>query len=428
MHRTTAGLAFLSISRLATILIAGSCFWLIQPCIGGDWPQILGPNRNGEAIDEAKIPKWPSAGPERNWSYPVGQGYAGPAVVGNQVIVFHRVGDAERIESLDAASGESKWKADFSANYRGGVNPDLGPRCVPLIHGERVFAYGAAGGIYCVNLSDGKKLWTRAAYQDFDGQEGYFGAGSSPIVAAGKLIVNVGGKRAGLVAFDLATGKTDWQATDEGASYSSPTSATIEGQLRVIFVTRLNVVAIDPGNGEVCFRFPFGSRGPTVNGATPLVIGDRLFVSASYGVGANWSRITDNSANEIWANDEVMSSQYSTCVHREGFLYGTHGREDFQNGVLRCVEAATGEVKWTEQGFGVAHTTLVGSDLLILGIDGTLRLVEATPDAYRELAVAKVSSNITRPLPALSNGRFYFRDNAGQGGTLTCLQLRAATD
>lgn len=392
-------------------------------CQSGDWPQILGPARNGEAQNEPVIPKWPSSGPKTLWSYAIGQGYAGPAVAGNRVVVFHRVEDAERVEALDAATGKSLWKANFEANYRGGINPDLGPRCVPLIHKDRVYVFGAAGDLHCVSLSDGAKRWTRAAYQDFKGQEGYFGAGSTPIVAAEKLIVNIGGRGAGLVAFDLATGKTAWQVTDEGASYSSPTLAKVGGQSHAIFVTRLNTVSINPEDGEVRFRFPFGSRGPTVNGATPLVFGNQLFVSSSYGVGANASLISADGVKKLWANDNVMSSQYSTCVYRDGFLYGTHGREDYANGVLRCFEAKTGEVRWTEPGFGVAHTILVGDQLLLFGVEGRLRLAQVNPKAYVEVASARINEGTARSLPALSNGKFYFRDNGSPGSKLICLRL-----
>ncbi|MBI2477105.1 MAG: alcohol dehydrogenase, partial [Planctomycetia bacterium] len=140
-------------------------------------------------------------------------------------------------------------------------------------------------------------------------------------------------------------------------------------------------------------------------------------------IGANLSRISGNSATELWANDDVMSSQYSTCVYRDGFLYGTHGREDYSNGELRCFEAKTGAVKWAVPGFGVAHMMLVGEQLVLLGVDGKLRLAEVNSEAYRELAAAEVSSDITRSLPALSNGKFYFRDNSSSGGKLNCLQL-----
>jgi len=358
----------------------------------------------------------------------LGEGYAGPAVVGERVIVFHRVDDVERIEAFDVQTGESDWQADFEATYSGGVNPDRGPRCVPLVHGSHVYVFGAAGDLHCVELTSGKKRWTRAAYREFGGREGYFGAGSTPIVADGKLIVNVGGDEAGLVAFNLETGETVWKSTKEGASYSSPAAATIAGTKHVVFVTRLNTVSVNPANGDVRFRFPFGRRGPTVNGATPLLLDDRLFVSSSYGVGAKLSQLTATAAKEIWANDDVMSSQYSTCVHRDGYLYGTHGREDYNNGEYRCVAVDSGKIQWKKTGFAISHSILVGDQLLLLGVDGTLRLAKANPNRYEEIASAQVSTNLTRSLPALSDGKLYFRDNSGRSGKLICLELARKRD
>ena len=234
-RHTWNGLTIAPLLAMGLLLLAAA-----REVTAGDWPQILGPNRNGVARDEQPLQPWATRGPPILWKYPLGDGYAGPAVAGNRVVVFHRLTDQERVEALDATTGKPVWQANFPATYGGGINSDLGPRCVPLVHGKQVFVYGAAGDLHCVDWADGKKRWSRAAYQDFDGQEGYFGAGSTPIVAANKLIVNVGGRGAGLVAFDLQTGETLWQATDDDASYSSPCLATIDGQQMVIFVTRLN--------------------------------------------------------------------------------------------------------------------------------------------------------------------------------------------
>src|SRR5262249_12570199 len=154
---------------------------------------------------------------------------------------------------------------------------DDGPRCTPVIHGDSVFLLGPGGELACVAFETGKQIWHRQVYQEFKAPDGYFGAGSSPIVESEKLLLNVGGAGgAGLVAFSLTDGKTLWKATDEAASYSSPVATTIEGVRHLIFVTRLNVVSVDPANGEVRFRFPFGARGPTVNAANPLVLGDHV--------------------------------------------------------------------------------------------------------------------------------------------------------
>jgi outer membrane protein assembly factor BamB len=345
-------------------------------------------------------------------------------VVGNRAVVFHRVDAKERVECFDVETGKSQWQADFSASYAGGVNPDNGPRCVPLVHQGRVFAFGAAGELHCVGLSDGKKLWSRDPYSDYKGQEGYFGAGATPIVAGGKLLVNVGGSNAGIVAFDLDTGKTAWQATDDRASYSSPTTATIDGKTLVVFVTRLRCVAVDPINGKLLFELPFGKTGPTVNAATPLVVGEHLFLSASYGVGAQLLKLA-KTPQQVWSNDDSMSSQYTTCVFRGGNLFGIHGREDYRNGELRCIEAATGKVRWQVPGFGIGHLILVHDRLLILTTEGELVLAMASGDKYTELARASVSQATTRSLPALSNGRLFFRENTDSSGKLVCMPLPA---
>jgi outer membrane protein assembly factor BamB len=392
----------------------------------GDWPQILGPNRNGQAAAERLLERWPASGPAVLWRYPLGSGYAGAAAVGERVIVFHRVGAQERVESLAAGTGKSQWKADFPARYRGGVNLDQGPRCVPLVRGDSVYAFGAAGDLYAVALASGQPLWTRGLYADLGGDEGYFGAGSTPIFVGGKLLVNVGGRNAGLAALDPATGRTVWQASDEAASYSSPTAVPIQraeqSEEQAVFITRMNCVLVDPASGQTTTLFAFGKRGPTVNAAAPLFFGGKLFATSSYGVGATCATLDRGAATKLWANDETLSSQYSTPVEQQGFLYGNHGREDIGVAELRCVEAATGKVRWSQPGFGVAHAILADGKLLLQTADGRVLLVAADPAHYRELASARITGTPTRALPALAAGRLFVRTGEG-GGELVCLRV-----
>lgn len=395
---------------------------LLRSAAAGDWPQILGPGRNGHAQGEKLSDSWPAGGPSVLWRYPLGSGYAGAAVAGDRVIAFQRVGSSERVECLAANDGRSQWKADFAATYRGGVDPDTGPRCVPLLAAGVAYCLGAAGDLHAVELSSGKKLWSRALYADYAGDEGYFGAGSTPILISGKLLVNVGGRGAGIVALDPSTGKTAWQASDEAASYSSPAAAKVGGRDVAVFITRLSCVVADPAKGRVTKLFPFGMRGPTVNAATPLILDDKVLATASYGVGATLAPLSNDSAKPVWSSDNAMSSQYSTPVEREGFLYGIHGREDQGVAELRCIEAATGKVRWSQKGYGIAHLIRAGDKLLLQKADGQLALAAADPAAYRELASARVASVPTRALPALSNGRLYVRTGSG-GGELICLEV-----
>jgi outer membrane protein assembly factor BamB len=288
-----------------------------------------------------------------------------------------------------------------------------------VIHDGRVYCLGADGLLACLSRDSGKELWTRQLATDFEIPDSYFGAGSTPLVEGGLLLVNVGGRgRAGIVAFRLDDGKTAWQATDEGASYSAPIATTIAGKRHAIFVTRLNVVSLDPATGKTHFEFPFGKRGPTVNAAVPLMCEDKLFVTASYGIGSVMSKIDADRATEIWSGQD-MASQYTTCVYEGGVLYGCDGRADQPPAHLRALDAKTGRVLWSEDEFGVAHLLLAGDKLLALKDDGTLVLAAASKEKFTALASAKVLESTTRAIPALAGGLLYVRDT----DTLKCLEV-----
>ena len=377
----------------------------------GEWPQILGPHRNGQADDERLFAEWPADGPAMVWQCEVGSGFAGAAVLGGRTIIFHRVGGGLIAEARDAATGKPQWKFTTPTRYTSTISPDDGPRCVPLIAGRRAFVLGPAGELACLETDTGKRIWQRNVYQDFKAPDGYFGAGSSPIVEGDKLLINVGGgKGAGIVALSIADGKTLWTSTDELASYSSPVAVTLDGVRHVIFVTRLNVVSVDPADGSVRFRFPFGARGPTVNAANPVVLGDRVFVTASYGVGAVCAKIRRDRAEQLWASDDVMSSQYTTPVAKERLLFGIDGRQDVGVARVRAFDATTGKVAWTQEGFGTGNLILADGKLLALKTSGELVLVDPAPNGFKSLASARIFETTAQALAALSNGLLYARD------------------
>ena len=394
-------------------------FFVARPLTAGDWPQILGMHRNGVAVDEnlGEVPQIPN---EITWRHAVGEGYAGPAVVGDRVVVFHRVDDKERVEALEMDSGKPIWRQDFDAYYRPGVNPDTGPRCVPTIHDDVCVLFGAAGVAHAVNMKNGNRIWSRDLYADYQGRDGYFGAGSSPVVIHDRVLFNVGGTKAGVVALDLKTGKTAWATTNQGASYSSPITYSLDGKTYALFVTRLNAILIDVAVGNVVAQTPFGKRGPTVNAASPLAFEDRVFLTASYGVGAKLFQLRGNGFQPIWQNDTSLSSQYNTPVYFEGAIFGIHGREDLGTAALRCIAAKTGKVLWNQDDFGVAHLILAQKFLIALTIEGTAIVFDARQDRYREVSRAQVSQSTTRAIPALSNGRLVFRDM----NALKCIRLR----
>jgi outer membrane protein assembly factor BamB len=387
----------------------------------GDWPQILGPHRNGEADNETLADSWPSDGPKTVWQRPVGRGYAGLAVVGQTGVLFHRVEDEERVEAIDVATGKERWHFAIPTSYVSGISPDDGPRCVPIIHGDRVIVFGVQGTLACLRLGDGAKVWSQNTHAEFRATEGYFGAGSSPIVEGDKVIVNVGGAKtgAGVVAFSLSAGKVLWKVGREDASYSSPVAVTVGGTRHLIVETRATTYSLDPDSGKIRFQFPFGQRGPTVNGANPTVIGDHLFLTASYGVGAVYGRIHDASFDTLWASDDVLSTQYATCIADRGLLYGISGRDDVGKASLRLIDPASQKIVWEKADFGYGTLLKADGKLLAQKTDGGLVLIRCNPERYVELAAASIFTGKTFALPALSKGRVYVRDEH----TLKCLDL-----
>src|SRR5579862_8823489 len=225
-----------------------------------DWPQFLGPNRNGVYSDQDISSTWPAVGPSIAWSIEVGHGFAGPVVSNGKLILFHRKDDKERIECFDPATGKSVWASDYATDYSDDFGFDDGPRATPTIVDHRIYTFGAAGMLACWDLENGKQIWSVDSQKEFHSPKGFFGRACSPLVEGKVVIVNVGADGAGIVGFDKETGKMIWRSTDDAASYSSPVAATFAGKRRALVLTRVALVALDPESGKVVFSYHFRPR------------------------------------------------------------------------------------------------------------------------------------------------------------------------
>jgi outer membrane protein assembly factor BamB len=233
-------------------------------------------------------------------------------------------------------------------------------------------------------------------------------------------MANVGGANAGIVAFNAKTGKVEWTATGDAASYSSPVGATIAGQRYAIFLTRAGLAGIDPVSGAVRFQRAWRARAnASVNAATPVVVDNLIFISAEYGPGAAVLRLDGSTLTEAWASNDVLSNHYATSVYTGGVLYGFHGRQEFGQ-TLRAVDFRTGRVRWSEEKFGAGTVILAGDQLIVMREDGELMLAPATPAGFRPTARARVLSATVRAYPAIDAGFFFVRND----NTLVCLDLR----
>ncbi len=400
----------------------------LSPEPNTDWPQFQGPKRNLRGESKGLLRQFPPGGPKVLWKQAVGEGYAGPVIADGKLIIFHRLGAKETVQSLDAKSGKPIWKFDYVAEYRDGMGKGNGPRATPTIAGGYVYTHGVTGILYCLDFKTGKEIWKVDTQGQFGSRPGFFGRACSPLVVGDTVMLNVGGKSVGIAGFDRKTGKTRWKATSDEAGYASPTAARIPakgGKTYALFHTRDNLVVIEPATGKVLLSKRFRAQmHASVNAATPLVIDDLVFLSSSYGAGAVVLRLElgdgqAGKATELWSGDDILSNHYATSVHDNGFVYGFDGRQE-SGQRLRCIALKTGKIQWTKDNITPGTLMIADRKLLILNEEGELIIAPVSRRSFTVSARAKILDGRTRAYPALAGGLYYARD----GQQLICLDLR----
>jgi len=415
--------ALISNLRLIICIFAIVSPFSTFPYFAADWPQYLGPGRDAVYPDEALTRTWPSDGPKVLWrKRDIGAGMSGVVVAGGRVVLFHEVNRYDTIDCLDAKSGKAIWINSYASSFVPGYGSAAGPRATPAIDGGRVYTMGGHGVVVCTDFATGKTVWKIDTQKKYRASDGFFGMACSPLVEGDAVLLNIGGEAgAGIVALDKHTGGLLWKTLDDEASYSSPVMATLNGKRRAVFFARTGLAVVNPANGKIDFQTRWRARiHASVNAAAPLVAGDRIFVTSSYNTGALVLQVDGGGFNTVWSNDTSLSSQYASVMHRDGFLYGTHGRADVPPvPALRCVQLATGRVRWSVDDFGDCLMLLCGDRLLALMESGELVLGQATPAGWREISRAQVVGSGTRSQPALANGLLFVRDR----NQLVCLEV-----
>jgi outer membrane protein assembly factor BamB len=422
-----------------------------------DWPSFLGIRHNGTSAETRIRKNFPPAGPPLVWEMTKGTGYTSPAISGEQLVFLSRRGNQEVVDCLHPETGDRYWQHTYPTAFEDRYGYNNGPRSSPVIDGERVYVMGAEGALHCLHLPSGQVLWRRQLRDEFKVPQDFFGVASTPLVEGELLIVNVGAPGGPtVVGLDKLTGTMRWGAgTEWGASYASPIPANIHGKRRVFVFAggesrppSGGLIMLDPLTGRIDFTFPWRSKSyESVNASCPVVIGNYVFVSASYKTGGVMLEVTPELQPKVaWTTSE-FGLHFNTPIHKDGYLYGFDGRNE-PDASLACVEVKTGKIVWRatlewkesfqaggqqrEQMMSLYRGNLLHVDgrYLALGEFGHLLWMDLTAKGFKEGSRAWLfAARETWSLPVLSRGLLYVVQHGkdvlqGKSPRLLCYDLR----
>lgn len=382
-----------------------------------DYPRFLG--RGGHAVvDDVRLARdWSADPPRQLWRQPIGAGFSSFAVVGDYAVTQEQRGDDELVVCYHVPTGKPQWSHANRVRFQDRTGD--GPRATPTIDGLHVYALGATGILDCLDGATGELLWTHDTLGEHQLRNLEWGKSGSPLVYD-DLVVVTGGKsidgKSGpsLIAFNKTSGEQVWQSGHDNASYCTPELADLAEQRQIIIVNVLTVSAHDPADGQLLWEYSWPGQSVPAKASQPVPLaGDRLLLTAGYGLGAVLLKVEADSEGrlspaEIWKSKK-MKPQFANVVLHDGFIYG------LDDGVLACVELASGERKWRTGRYGHGQIMLVGDVILIQAESGEVVLVEATPRRHQELTRFAAIEGKTWNNPALSGRRLLVRNDQEAG-------------
>ena len=423
--------SFLILSLLCTASIS----------IADDWPQWRGPNRDGVWNETGIIEKFDSGEVKLRWRTPISSGYSGPTVADGRVFVTDRVVEPKQIERVlcfDSTSGKAIWKHEYPCPYIG-IGYTAGPRACVTIDDGHAYVLGAMGHLHCLDASKGQVVWKQDLNAGYEIQHKdraknrmpIWGISAAPLIFENLVILHIGGSDgACVVALDKQTGEEIWHALSDRASYSSPIVVRQNDRQVVVCWTGDSVAGLDPTSGEILWRFPFAPSRMPIGIATPIIGGDRLFVTSFYD-GSLMLRLGQDrfAAEKIWQeigpnerDTRALHSIISTPIFLDDHIYGVDSY-----GELRCIEAETGKRVWEDlsatpkERWSTIHFVQNQKTVWMFNERGELIISSLTPEGFKETSRAKLIEPTTEQLrrrggvcwahPAFANRHVFARND-----------------
>lgn len=390
-----------------------------------DWPEFLGLKRDGISPETGLLKQWPAGGPLLAWKATgLGDGYSGVAVMGNRIFTAGDKGDASFVVVLNRADGAPVWTAKLGKAGPVGDPKFEGPRSTPTVDGDRVFALSQWGELVCLNATDGKELWRKDLVKDFSGTLPTWGYAESPLVDGDNLVVTPGGQQGAILALNKKNGAVVWQGKEftDAAHYSSLVPVEYGGVRQYVQLTPASVAGVAAADGKLLWRAP--RKGNVAVIATPIFDEGFAYATSGYGVGCNLFKVTaatgQFTTERVYAN-KVMANHHGGVIKLGDYVYGFSESKGWT-----CQNFKTGEAKWQQNGIGKGSIAYADGRFYLRKEDGagTVALIEASPDGYKELGrfdQPNRSGKNSWPYPVIAGGKLYLRDQ----DTLLCYDIKA---
>lgn len=405
---------------LLNVLVAATAISLQA----AEWPQFLGPQRNGISTETELIDVFPATGPKQLWRIDGGIGMSGLVVSRGRLVTTVQADGKQHVSAFNTVDGKSLWRTPIAPAYQNSMGP--GTRSTPTIAGDRVFAFSSEGILAALAFADGQLLWSKNLFDELGGNPPDYGMACSPLVLGERVIVTLGGPLATVVTLDAATGKLAWKSGEDANGYSSPALLEVGGRKQLVAFSGSSVLGLDPDSGTVLWRHPYVTDF-NCNTATPIAVNGSVFVSSGENHGSillGLKPVGDKfEVAVVWKSNgpqSTLRAEWQTPVLLDGKLYGfdnVGGAGPITH--LTCLDAADGKRLWQQLRFGKGNMIAADGKLWISTLNGELILVRAVPTGFEELARADVGIS-TRQAPTLSDGRLYLRDDAG----IVCFDVR----
>lgn len=369
-----------------------------EPKALNDYPQFLGPQRDGTLHGVRLARDWEKRPPRLVWRQPIGLGWSAFAIAGGRAVTQEQRGQEELVTAYELLTGRPLWVHSDTLRFDSVIAGD-GPRAVPTIESGRVFTMGSTGLLNALDALTGRRLWVHDVVKENGTSVPDFGKVTAPLVVGELVIVSAGGGGGrSLVAYKKDTGERAWSAGSDASGYGSPALVMLLGRSQILAFNSRSVVGHDPETGQVLWEHAWPAGQPNV--AQPLKVSEhRVLLSAGYGVGSKLFEIAaadgGYQARLLWETPR-LKSKFVNMVLLDGFVYG------LDDGILACLDPATGERKWKSGRYGHGQMILAERTLLVQTEEGELVLVDPSPDGLREVARFQALDGKTWNPPALA--------------------------